>query len=453
MFTRICLGLALLWAKPLGSQVGSIPFEMPATSAGETQMMTPPPVSGETYPTTVGSEMRPNYLAAGLIFNTAYDDNVLLGSGSTPVDDFIYTISPKIALYQTTIRQRLALTYSPGFTFYQPTSTLDVTNQNAAVNYQYRLSEHTNISLSDSFQKSSNAFDQLYPSSGGGGISGSSPTPPIAVVAPYANLVDNTADVGLSHQFSRNGMIGGSGKVWESNYPNPAEASGLYNSNSLGGTIFYNHRLSRKQYVGVTYQYLRSQSNPVTVQPNSALAQTETRTHTILAFYTIYLNPTFSLSLSVGPQHSDIFQSPSLPFSSWSPSVMASIGWQRSHTNFVATYLRTVSGALGLPGAFNSNSANASVQWQIARTWTVGSTGNYSNSKNITPSFLTTNQGGLTVSGTVSVQHSLGEHLEVGAGYARLYQSYSGIAVISAVPDTNRGFVSLSYQLKRPLGR
>ena len=52
----------------------------------------------------------------------------------------------------------------------------------------------------------------------------------------------------------------------ENNYPNPAEASGFYNSNSLGGSVFYSHRLSSTQYVGVTYQYLRSQSNPVTMR-------------------------------------------------------------------------------------------------------------------------------------------------------------------------------------------
>jgi hypothetical protein len=453
MLTRICLGLALMWVAPLWSQVGSIPFEMPATSAGEPQMMTPPPVSGEAYPTTVGSDMRSNYLSAGLIFNTAYDDNVLAGSGSTPVGDFIYTISPKISLNQTTVRQRLALTYSPGFTFYQPTTTLDITGQNAAVNYQYRLSEHTIISLSDSFQKSSNALDQLYPSSGGGGISGSSQPPPVGVVAPYADMLNNTAYVGLSYQFSRNGMIGVSGNAWLNNYPDPAEASGLYNSNSLGGSIFYNHRLSNTQYAGVTYQYLKSQSNPATIQPNPGIAQTDTRTNALLAFYTIYLNPTFSLSLSVGPQHFDISQSPSQSFDSWSPSVTASIGWQSSHTNVVAGYSRSVSGALGLPGAFNSNSANASVHWQLARAWTLGAAGSFSNSTNVTPFFTTSNQGGRTASGSISVQHWLSEHLEVAVGYDRLYQSYTDIAVISADPDSNRGFVSLSYQLKRPLGR
>jgi hypothetical protein len=452
MLTRVCLRLALLTATPVWSQLGSTPFETPASSADEAHMLTPPPVSAQGYPTMVGSQMRSNYVAAGLAFNTAYNDNVLTGNSVTPVSDFIYTISPTIDFNKTTQRQQLALTYSPGFTFYQHTSALNAMNQNAAIIFQYRLSQHTTVSLNDSFQKSSNVFDQLYPVSGVA-ISGSSQTPPIGVIAPYADQLRNTANIGLSSQFSRNGMVGAGGVFTENNYPNPAEASGFYNSNSLGGSIFYSQRLSSTEYVGVTYQYLRSRSDPVNAQTNPAIAQAEVQTHTFLAFYTAYLNPTLSLSLSAGPQYVDATLAPSPAFNSWTPSVMASIGWQRSHTNFVASYSRTITGGLGLPGAFDSNSANASVRWQMARTWNIGSAGNYSNSTNVTPSFSSSSPGGQTVSGTVSLQHSMREHLNVELGYARLHQNYSSITVISAAPDSNREFISISYRLTRPLGR
>jgi hypothetical protein len=452
MFTHVCLSLALLAATPVWSQVGVTPFEMADTTADEARMLTPPPVSAEGYPTAVGSQMRSNYLAAGLIFNTAYSDNVLGGGSITPVGDVIYSILPTITLDQTTSRQRLTLTYSPGFTFYQHASALNAADQTAALNFQYRLSEHTVLILGDSFQKSSNVFDQLYPLSGGA-ISGSAQAPPAGVVAPYADRLSNTANAGFSYQFSRNAMIGTNGIVTESNYPNPAEASGLYDSNSLGGSVFYSQRLSSTQYIGVTYQYLRSQGNPVNAQANPVNAQTEVQTHTLSPFYTIYFNPTLSLSLSGGPQYFDAAQSLSSPFRSWRPSAMASIGWQRSHTNFVASYSRTVTGGVGLPGAFDSSSTNASVRWQVTRTWTVGSAAGYSINKNVTPLFSSSSPGGHTVSGSVSVQHSMSDHLKAELGYARLHQSYDGIAVISDAPDSNREFISVSYQFTRPLGR
>ena len=248
-------------------------------------------------------------------------------------------------------------------------------------------------------------------------------------------------------------MIGASGIVTVNNYPNPAEVPGLYNSKSFGGSVFYSRRLSSSQYLGGTYQYLRSQSDPVNAQATPATAQPEVQTHTLLAFYTIYLNPTLSFSLSIGPQHTDATQAPSPPFSSWAPSVTASMGWQRNHTNFVASYSRTVSGGLGLPGAYDSYSANSSVSWQMARTWIVGAAGSYFKSKNITPNFPSSNPGGQTVSGTTSVQYFISEHLSVELGYSRLHQSYSGISVISAAPDSNRGFVSISYRMTKPIGR
>jgi len=452
MLTRVCLGLVLVTATPAWSQLTATPFEAPATSVDQTQMLTPPPVSAEGYPTTVGSQARTNFLAAGFTLNTAYNDNVLVGENSNPIGDFIYTISPTIALNKTTPRQNLALTYSPGFTFYQKTSSLDTTGQNVAVSFQYRLSPHTTLTLGDSLQKSSNAFDQLYPSSGET-ISGSSQTPAVSVVAPYANQLRNTANVGFSYQFSSNGMVGGSGTVAENNYSNPAEASGFNNSSSLGGSVFFSRRLSSKQYFGVTYQYSGSQSSPVNTQTNPANTQTQVRTHTLSAFYSIYLNPKLSLSVSGGPQYTNASQ-PTLPATnSTTPSVTASIGWQRSHTNFVASYSRTVTGDSGLLGAYNSNSATASVGWQVTRTWTIGSAANYSSNTSVTPSFSSSNPGGETVSGTVTARHSMSERLGIEVGYARLHQSYSGIAVISAAPDSNREYISISYRLMQPLGR
>jgi hypothetical protein len=89
----------------------------------------------------------------------------------------------------------------------------------------------------------------------------------------------------------------------------------------------------------------------------------------------------------------------------------------------------------------------------MARTWTVGTAGSYYSNQTVTPSVPSSNPGGQTVSGTASAQHLLSEHLNVEFGYARLHQSYSGIAVISAAPDSNREFISISYRLTRPLGR
>ena len=443
MLTRISLSLALLAAQPIWAQ---------ATIDEDTQMLTPPPVSGQAYPTTVGTEVRSNYLACGLILNTAYDDNIFGAGSTTPVRDVTYSMWPTITLSLTTSRQHRTLTYSPGFTFYQHTSALNAVDQNAALNLQYRLSPHTTISLIDSFEKSSNIFNQPYFILGGV-ISGLAQPPPTEVVAPYADLLINTGNMELSYQFSTNSMIGFGALVTQSDYSNSAEASGLSNSKSLGGLVFYSQRLFRAQYVGLTYQYLDSRGNIIDPQAGPANAHNEVQTHTPLLFYTAYLNPTLSLSLSIGPQYFEATQPPFPPFRSWVPSTMASIGWQRSHTNLVASYTRTVTGGVGLLGAFDSNSAIGSATWQMARAWTVGSGASYSLNKNIVPLLFSSSPGGHTLTGSFSIQHVLGQHLSAELGFAHLRQSYSGIAVISNTPDSNRVYISVSYQFTRALGR
>jgi hypothetical protein len=439
MLTRICLSLALLFTMPAWSQVEPDATGPPPDAADE--MRTPPPVNGEAYPTATGAETRSNYLRAGFTLNTAYDDNVLGGGGAIPVADITYTIGPTIALDQVTSRLHQTFIYSPGFTLYQRTSALNGMDQNASANFQYRLSPHVAASLRDSFQKTTNIFNQPY-----GGVSGSTQSPTAAVVAPFADQLGNTASGELSYQFSRNGMIGGGGSSTMLNYPNPAQAAGLSNSNSRGGSAFYNLRLSSAQYIGVTYQYSRMTSN-------SAIGDSETQMHTIYSFYTLYLKRTLSLSVSGGPQHFDVAQSPLPASGSWTPSVTASVAWQSSRTNFAASYSRTVTGAGGLLGAFQSNNAGASGRWQLARTWTVGSAASYAIQKNVLPTFFSSNPGGHTVSGNVSVQHPISERFTAELGYTRLHQSYGGIAVISKNPDSDREYISISYQFARPLGR
>jgi hypothetical protein len=60
---------------------------------------------------------------------------------------------------------------------------------------------------------------------------------------------------------------------------------------------------------------------------------------------------------------------------------------------------------------------------------------------------------GHTVSGTASLQQQFGGHINLQLGYTRLHQDYSNVTVLSLTPNTNREFVSVSYQFSRPMGR
>ena len=243
-------------------------------------------------------------------------------------------------------------------------------------------------------------------------------------------------------------MIGVSGSFGNLRFPNPAEATGLYNSNSAAGSAFYSRSLRDKYQVGVNYQYQNFGSYPASTQSDTSI---HTQTQTVFLFLTINLKPTLSLSFSAGPQHYTATQSPFPVVQSWSPLTMASVSWQGERTSLAASYSRIVTSAGGLNGTFQSNSASATARWQVSRTWSTGISASYQVYKNLTPSFTVSSPGGHSLLGTVSVTHSLGEHLSAQGGYSWGRQNYSGSTVISNLPDTNRVFVSLSYQFTRPL--
>jgi hypothetical protein len=449
------LGFVLLASAPLWSQEQPRTVPVPAASAPITglfvsgdsdadRMLTPPPVSGEAYPLWFSSEEHANYLRGGVTFNTAYSDNVLGATSTTPVSDVSYSVWPTIALDETTTRLHALLTYAPGFTFYQRISSRNEADQNLLLDLQYRLSPHVTVSMRDGLQKSSNVFNQ--PDQGLAAVSGSAVDFNDSVIAPLADRLSNNGNVGITYQFGANAMVGANGTFTNLHYPDPTEVPGLYDAASRGGSAFYTYRLAKQHYVGVTYQYQELLSYP-------AGGTNETQTDGFYLFYTFYPAPTFSFSLfggpqyyDAGPQYSSATASLVPAAQSWSPAGGASLNWQARHNNLTLSYSHSVSGGGGLIGAVELDSAAASVRQQITHHLSASLAGTYANNGVLAVSAL----GGHSVSGSASLQRQVGEHLNLQAGYTRLHQNYSFFA---ANPDTNREWVSITYQFAKPLGR
>jgi hypothetical protein len=408
-------------------------------------MLTPAPVSGDGYSMGFTSETRSNYLSGGLIFSTAYQSDVTTGSNGQPISDVTYTILPSISLDQTRSRLHWVFTYSPGFTFYQKTTSLNQTNQNLGVNLRYRLSPHVTLSLRDTFQQSSSVLNQpntdlQQPVSGGVSV------PNFSVIAPNAEVLTNTANATLTYQFAANAMVGASGTFGNLYYPNQSQVLGLANnSSSKGGSGFYSHRLSKMHYIGVTYQYQVFSASGTGVQ-------SETQAQSVFGFYSLYFKPTISLSFFGGPQYSSTQQLGVPSSQGWSPGGGVSFGWQGRLTSFAASYSQTVNDGGGLSGAVHASSANASLHQQLTRKLSAAIGASYSKNS-ILDALATLNSGGHTISGNASVQRQVGQRLNLQLQYTRLHQSYSNIAAISAIPDQNRVAVNISYQFMRPLGR
>jgi hypothetical protein len=413
----------------------------------ETPMLTPPPVSGQSYPVAPVAQERSNYLRGGVTFLSAYSDNVLGSTATTsaPVSDVSYSVWPTLALDETTTRLHWTLNYAPGFTFYQRTSARNEQDQNASINFQYRLSPHVTFSAADSFQKTSNVFNQPDLASAGA-VSGGAQGDNFSVIAPIADQLHNSGTVGITYQFAANAMIGAGGIFTNLHYPDQAEVPGLFDSESQGGSAFYAYRISSVHYIGVTYQYQRLLSFPTQ-------GQNETQTDAVFPFYVFSPSKRFSISMFGGPQFIVGVSVPQPGSQSWTPAGGASINWQGQFTSLAVSYSHLIAGGGGLIGAAKTDAANLSIRQQVARALTASVSGGYSQNAVLdVPQAVAGSTNGHLISGTASLQRMFGEHLNVQLGYSRIHQTYN-VAAISATPDTNREFVSLSYQFSRPLGR
>jgi hypothetical protein len=405
-------------------------------------MIAPAFLSDEEYSLTFASETpRTNYLRGGLSVGTAYDDNALPSSGKA-VNDVRYSIWPSLALQQSRSRLSWSLAYSPGYTFHQRLSSINGLDHNLALGFEYRLRPHVILTVANSFRKTSDLLSlpsQSGAASGSGGIHG----PNDSIIPPATTTIGNFSNAEIAYQFAENAMIGARGAWTGLWYQDRAKVSGLFDSTGEAGSVFYAHRLSRKHYIGVTSGFQRFLTHP---------GQSETQTQSTLLFYTLYLPPSWTVSLFAGPEHSDNRAGSSFNLSRWSAAEGGSLAWHGQRTSFGASYAHRIRDGGGLSGAVLSSQADASVRWQSARALTATLGGSYS-TNSVLASEPVLGVGGKTWSGSASLQHPVGDHLAVEMGYTHLHQSYSSVPSISNAPDQNYAWVSFSYQFNRPLGR
>jgi hypothetical protein len=446
MFRRLLLSLAVLvGSMPLWCQVEPSASGGSGSTDDDSLMTMPAAISGSFYPSEVGSQARENLLSGGLLFTVAYDDNILSGEGTGTIGAESYTIVPNIALSTSTARLRGSLNYSPGFIFFHPTTYLNQVTQNADADFQYRWTPHTTVAVQEVFRQNSTVFSEPYTFSGAT-ISGSGSSGYPIVIAPYAGQISDSTSAHVGYQFSRSSMISASGNYSLFSFSDSTESQGLYNSHGGGGSGSYSRRFGRAQYLGLTYRYAISE----TPYPSTTKSQFAS------VFYSVRLSNSFSLSASGGPEYTTTTTTTaqvSTAIATWAPSGNASIGWQGRRTAVALGYSRAVTTGWGLVGSFTADSATASVRWQFTQRLTGGLTGNYSNTKNATPSITTTSLTGHTLFGRASLEYRLGERLTAVGEYSRLHDSYFGVPAISNYPDVDRVAISLNYGFRRPLGR
>lgn len=443
IFKVSCLISLLVCAPLAAAQLDTAP----AAPESNSQMQIPPPVSSIGLPTTTGELEMSNYFRGSLVFSGGYVNNLYPGSGARTVDDTTFSVQPRISLDRSTDRIHVGLQYEPTFDYYDPDGSLNTINHTGAVAFQYRFSPNATLLAGDTVAKTSNTWSQPVSS---GSVSGSLPPASPGFIAPFVPQISNSAYVQLTLQYSQSNMIGFGGNSTILDFFKPSQAQGLYNSDSRSGSVFYTVRWGQRQYAGALYDYSLILATPVT---STGVAQADLTAHNILGFYTVYLQPTLSISFGAGSQYYDVTQSSSLSAHAWTPIAVGSLGWQVLHASFSLNYSRVVTEGEGTIGAYASNSGSLSAQLQPAPNWTASVSGNYSQLDPVAHAFAGSLPAGHTLSFQGSLERQLGPFLTLSVQYQRLHQTYIGIPSISTDPNSSRATASISYHFSRPLGR
>ncbi|HZQ66960.1 MAG TPA: hypothetical protein VFA68_00460 [Terriglobales bacterium] len=398
---------------------------------------------------------RTNYLDAGFSFGTSFDDNALNTAGDR-MSDTTFSMFPNIALRQSRSRMNWRLSYAGGFAVHQRFSSYNQGSHDFGLHTTIRLAPHIDLTLFDRYLMATSLFDQ---SSQNAGLAPGTilQQPNSSVILPLAKINSNNATVQINDQFSASSALGGSATFYQSHYKDAPVGTSLVDTDSKEAEAYFNHRISARHFLGAIYRFQKFSFSPLA---NDMTA------HSVLAAYTLQLRPTMTLAFFAGPQHTQTMMDvvvPSVvlpriqilaiavPQKSWSTTAGGSYVWNGLHTGVTVNASRTLSDGGGLLGAVNLTSVDGTFRRQLSRQYTVSFAANYGQSDAVgqvpTPYSAVT-----SALGSVSVNRTFATNLGLTLGYARAFQlqgNGQGIPNISH----NRAWISVSYQLSRPLGR
>ncbi len=410
----------------------------------------PAMVGGYTSSMAFGDEIeRSNHVRGGLTVQSTYDDNPYATNGSSGSSDSNYSVSifPQISLDQSRSRLRWLVNYAGGFTFNQKLTTQNNTSQSFNFDFQYRLSPHVNMRVSEGIGLTTGLFGPVNSSTG------SAPAIPDGgngfVLTPLAKQFATVTRGEIDYQFSGADLVGASGGFTSLQYRDLAPGQTLIDNRTESGSGFYAHRVTPTNWLGVSYEF-QHLGYPGTLD--------DTQVHSVIGFDTYALKPSITLSLFGGPQYSDDqFPTASTPPQTasqtmWSVAGGASLSWTSQRTSAQATYSHSVADGGGLQGSVQLNSVSGTFRRKITRHTAVTFTGSYATNDDLAPS-STGVASAKYASGGVNVTRQFGTHWFVQAAYARQSQQTTGSNTFGNDAQRDQVMASFSYQFVRPWGQ
>jgi len=401
---------------------------------------------------------RRNYLQGGMSVSASYDSNVLSSSAPT-TGGFTYSFLPNLRLQIGRKRLAWELSYAGGYVVNQKFSAADQFFHNALFDLSYRLSPHVTLTVNDRFSRIPQLENQLPGAATTSGV-GAIPQPnQTAVVDALALNQQNTATGQLTYQYSASDIVGVGVTSYLTLFEVPtSQVNTLLDSHSTEINGFYNHRLTPRNWAGLSYSLTR-----LSVSPGPETFES----HSFLVLYTIYLNSRMQAAFFAGPEystlHTDIITTvdtpptvsvTATPFTDqhWSATGGGSFSWRTDRTSLNASASRKISDGGGLVGVVELISGSLGVRRQISRFSTLEVTVLYGDNSSLDQG--TTNFTKFdSITGNLMWTQELGLGFSLQAGFARQYQKEQMQSAPAVDINHNRGWFTIGYNFGKALGR
>jgi hypothetical protein len=405
----------------------------------------PPTQAGQSQPLKVGNELgRESSLSGGITFTTMYTDNLFL----TPTghrDEISYEAGPHIAWQQFTRRLSLELGGGAGVLVNQHFNERNTASENFNLELSYRLQQHVTWRVSDAFVNTSGLFSGVgapVSQSGVGVVQQANST----ILTPASRFLTNSALSELTYQFSASSNVGARGVFSILRYPGGATSVNnipLFEGQSYAAEAFYNHRFSPRQWFGLTLRGQRFESDKSLIITDSG---------SVLLFYSLRPISTVTLSFFGGPELINSRVDPSLlirvgPFKAHQllPSGGTTFVWQKSRTTANLSYVRGASGGGGLVSAVTNQTVQAGLRQQLTDRQDLALAFTYATNETLVSSVSLH-----SYSGRATYTRHFTRSFSGTLGYGWEQQNGTGASLPARA---NRVWVSLSYEMSKPLGQ
>ncbi len=431
----------------------------PAVEVEPQRVPGPLPINGSANSLAFTSELeRSNYIRGGVSVVANYDDNAL-NQTTNPVGDFSYSILPHIALDQSRARTHWTLDYAAGLVVNQRLTARNQGSHSLLGELTYRTSPHSTLRLRDVFSLTTSFFNQFQSNFGIPGT-GSLQQPNQSIITPISKQLNNLGSAEFNWQFSASDMVGGSGTFYLSHFRDlpPGTTVSLVDTRTEEADGFYTHRFTPRNWTGIAYKFQRLSFSPGADKAN---------TQSFLLFHTIYLRPRMTLSFFAGPEYSTldsqvvttVLDLPLLTLVStpvsenrWTVSGGASYSWQGELTSVQISGSRKITDGGGLLSVVELNTGSAALRRQLRRT-TVFDVGVIYGDNRAVGDFFTGPARVKSVSGSLGLEQRLRANFVLSLGYSRDYQQQSANLPPALDVNHNRGWVAISYDFVKAIGR